>query len=152
MQLTHQKQMAAQILGCGVNRVWVDHRYIDQVSSAVQKSDIRELIDEGVIKARAIQGTSRSRARKVAAQRAKGRRSGHGSRKGGSRARMPKKERWMRTIRAQRRVLKEMREDGTLDASRYRYYYRKAKGGSYRSVAHMHANMQIDGVSIGGDE
>ena len=58
----------------------------------------------------------------------------------------------MRLIRAQRRVLKEMREDETLTASEYRYYYRKAKGGSYRSVAHMRTNMGLDGIKMGGDE
>jgi large subunit ribosomal protein L19e len=152
MQITNQKKMAAQILKCGVNRIWVDPRYIDQVSGAVQKSDIRELIEEGLIKARAIQGTSRVRARKLALQRAKGRRRGHGSRKGSARARLPKKNRWMRTIRSQRRTLKGMREEGTLKASEYRYYYRKAKGGSYRSIAHMKANLEIDGVELGGEK
>ena len=152
MQITNQKKMAAQIMKCGVNRVWVDPRYVDQISSAVQKSDIRELIEDGMIKARAVTGTSRVRARKLAEQRAKGRRRGHGSRKGTARARLPKKERWMRTIRSQRRTLKGMRDEGTIDASRYRYYYRKAKGGSYRSIAHMKSNMQVDGVELGGDE
>ena len=152
MQITNQKKMAAQILKCGVNRVWVDPRYIAQVSGAVQKSDVRELIEEGLIKARPIKGTSRVRARKLTEQRSKGRRRGHGSRKGSARARLPKKNRWMRTIRSQRRTLKGMREEGTLQASEYRYYYRKAKGGSYRSIAHMKANMEIDGVSIGGEK
>ena len=152
MQITNQKKMAAQILKCGVNRVWVDPRYVDQVSGAVQKSDVRELIEEGLIKARPIKGTSRVRARKLTEQRAKGRRRGHGSRKGSARARLPKKNRWMRTIRSQRRTLKGMREAGTLHASEYRYYYRKAKGGSYRSIAHMKANMEIDGFSIGGEK
>ena len=152
MQITNQKKMAAQILKCGVNRIWVDPRYVDQVTTAVQKSDVRELIEEGLIKARAIKGTSRVRARKLSAQRAKGRRRGHGSRKGSARARLPKKNRWMRTIRSQRRTLKGMREDGTLEASEYRYYYRKAKGGSYRSIAHMKSNMELDGVSLGGEK
>ena len=38
MQITNQKKMAARILKCGVNRVWVDPRYIDQISGAVQKA------------------------------------------------------------------------------------------------------------------
>ena len=67
-------------------------------------------------------------------------------------SRDPKKNRWMRLIRAQRRVLKDMRGDETLTPSEYRYYYRKAKGGSYRSVAHMRTNMGLDGIKIGGDE
>ena len=58
----------------------------------------------------------------------------------------------MRTIRSQRRTLKGMREDGTLQANEYRYYYRKAKGGSYRSIAHMRSNMEIDGIELGGEQ
>ena len=83
MQITNQRRMAASILSkregrtVGVHRVWIHPDYIDQISSAVQKEDIRELIDEGVIKARPIKGTSRGRARKADIQRAKGRRVGH---------------------------------------------------------------------------
>ena len=58
----------------------------------------------------------------------------------------------MRQIRAQRRVLKELRADGTLKPSNYRYYYRKAKGGSYRSIAHMKTQMEIEGMVLTGGE
>ena len=157
MIISNQKRMAAQILSkkegreVGVHRVWINPDYLDEVSTAVQKDDIRQLIDEGLIKARPIKGTSRGRARNAAAQKAKGRRKGPGSRKGTRNSRDPKKNRWMRLIRAQRRVLKEMRGDETLTSSEYRYYYRKAKGGSYRSVADMKRNMEIDGISFGGE-
>ena len=158
MMITNQKRMAAQILTqkegrpVGVHRIWINPDYLDDVSSAVQKDDIRRLIEEGLIKAKPIQGVSRGRARKVAIQKAKGRRKGHGSRKGTANSRDPKKPRWMRLIRAQRRVLKELRGDETLTPSEYRYYYRKAKGGSYRSIAHMQTNMGLDGIKLGGDE
>jgi ribosomal protein L19E len=46
-----------------------------------------------------------------------------------------------------------MRENGTIQPSEYRRYYLKAKGGSYRSIAHLHSQMTIEGVSLpGGDE
>ena len=158
MQITNQKKMAAQILSkqegkqVGVHRVWIHPAYIDQVATAVQKEDVRELIEEGVIRAKPIQGTSRVRARKASIQKAKGRRKGHGSRAGSANSRNPRKHRWMRNIRAQRRVLKELRASETLDESRYRYYYRKAKGGSYRSIAHMKTNMELDGIKFTGGE
>jgi len=158
MQLSNQKRLAAEILSgqlgqeVGLNRVWINDNYLEQVSSAVQKEDIRELIEMGYIKAKPVQGTSRVRANKTAAQRAKGRRKGQGKRSGTANARFPRKQRWMPTIRSQRRVLKEMRDDGTLEASQYRYYYRKAKGNSYRSIAHMKTNMKLDGIKVGGDE
>ena len=126
MQLTNQKRLAAKILGCGVHRVWINSDYIDMVASAVQTEDIREFIDQGIIKAKPVKGTSRARARVRLEQKRKGRRKGQGKRQGTANARNPRKNRWMRTIRAQRRVLKELRTDGTLDAAGYRHYYLKA--------------------------
>jgi large subunit ribosomal protein L19e len=152
MQITNQKKMAAQLLKCGVNRIWIHPAFVDQISTAVQKDNIREFIEEGWIKAKPIKGTSRVRARHIAVQKAKGRRKGHGKRSGSANSRTPRKESWMRTIRSQRGTLVEMREEGTLESSQYRYYYRKAKGGSYRSLAHMRQQMAVDGVSLGGDE
>tara|TARA_Y100001970_G_scaffold117242_1_gene145832 strand:- start:4597 stop:5076 length:480 start_codon:yes stop_codon:yes gene_type:complete len=159
MIITNQKRLAAEIIGrregrkVGVHRIWVDPspQALDEVANAVQKDDVRRLIDEGIIKARPIVGTSRSRVRKAATQKSKGRRSGHGSRKGTANARHPRKNRWMRTIRAQRKTLKNMRSDSEITPSEYRYYYRKAKGGSYRSVSHMRSNMEIDGIKLGGE-
>ena len=157
MMITNQKRMAAQILSkkegreVGIHRVWIHPDYLEEVTSAVQKDDVRQLIEEGIIKAKPIVGISRSRARKAAMQKSKGRRKGQGSRKGTFNARAPKKERWMRIIRSQRKMLKEFREDATISSSKYRYYYRKAKGGSYRSVADMKRNMEIDGISFGGE-
>ena len=156
--ISNQKRMAAHILSkkegriVGVHRVWINPDYLEEVSSAVQKADIRQLIEDGLIKAKPIKGISRGRARRAAAQKAKGRRKGQGSRKGSRNSRDPKKNRWMRLIRAQRRVLKDLRGDETLTPSEYRYYYRKAKGGSYRSIAHMRTNMGLDGIKFGGDE
>lgn len=152
MQITNQKKMAAQILKCGVNRIWINPSYLDQVAQSVQKDDIREAIDSGWIKAKAIQGTSRVRALKRLEQKRKGRRKGHGKRSGSANARNPRKQQWMRTIRAQRHTLKDMREDGTLDRSQYRHYYLKAKGGSYRSIAHMKTQMGIEGIATGGEQ
>ena len=43
-------------------------RLPDDVTNAVQKDDIRQLIEEGVIKARPLVGNSRGRARKAEAQ------------------------------------------------------------------------------------
>ena len=123
MMITNQKRMAAQILSkkegreVGIHRVWIHPDYLEEVTSAVQKDDVRQLIEEGIIKAKPIVGISRSRARKAAMQKSKGRRKGQGSRKGTFNARAPKKERWMRIIRSQRKMLKEFREDATISPS-----------------------------------
>jgi large subunit ribosomal protein L19e len=152
MQITNQKRLAARILKCGVHRVWINPSYVDQIANSVQADDIREFIEEGWIKAKPIKGTSRVRARLRIAQKRKGRRKGHGTRAGTANARNPRKNRWMRTIRSQRRVLKAFRADGTIKPSQYRRYYLKAKGGSYRSIAHMRSQMTVEGVTFTGGE
>ena len=136
----------------GIHRIWINPDYLSEVADAVQKDDVRILIEDGIIRARPIKGTSRSRARKAAFQKSKGRRKGQGSRRGSANSRNPRKQRWMSKIRAQRRTLKELREDGSINSSQYRHFYLKAKGGSYRSISHLKSNIELEGVSIGGDE
>ena len=158
MMITNQKRMAAEIFSrkegkaVGIHRIWVNPDYLTEVSDAVQKDDVRMLIEDGIIRAKPIKGTSRSRARKAAFQKSKGRRKGHGSRSGSANSRTPRKKRWMSKIRAQRRTLKGLREEGAISPSQYRHYYLKAKGGSYRSISHLKSNMVIDDASLGGDE
>ena len=136
--LGNQKRLASKVLKVGVTRVWMDPERIEDIATAITREDIRGLVEEGVVKRRAVVGISRGRARARDIKRAKGHRKGHGSRRGAKYARTPKKESWMRKIRSQRKVLKTMRDDEkTIDAHTYRILYRKAKGGEFRNVAHL---------------
>lgn len=135
--LSNQKRLAADLLKVGVTRVWMDPEKLEDVATAITREDIRGLIEQGVVKRRPAVGISRGRARARDAKRAKGHLKGHGSRRGAAGARDPKKERWMRKIRAQRKVLKEMRDAKTIDAHNYRILYLKAKGGEFRNIAHL---------------
>jgi large subunit ribosomal protein L19e len=136
--LANQKRLAASILKVGLTRVWMDPEKLEDIATAITREDLRKLAEEGIIKRRAIIGISRGRARARDIKRAKGHRKGQGSRRGAAGARAPKKEQWMRKIRAQRKVLKAMRDDEkTIDAHTYRILYRKAKGGEFRNVAHL---------------
>ncbi|WP_129599030.1 50S ribosomal protein L19e [Methanohalophilus profundi] len=141
--LTNQRRIASKVLGCGLNRVWLDPEALEDIAAAITREDIRELVESGNIKSAPVKGVSRGRARARDAKRKYGHRKGHGSRKGKKGARNPRKEQWMKKIRALRRRLKELRDDGTLDRSTYCKVYRKAKGGEYRSVAHLEAHLDI---------
>jgi large subunit ribosomal protein L19e len=135
--LANQKRLAAALLKVGGTRVWMDPEKLEDIATAITREDIRGLIEQGIVKRRPKVGISRGRARARDIKRAKGHRKGHGSRRGAAGARAPKKEQWMRKIRAQRKVLKDMREEKTIDAHNYRILYRKAKGGEFRNVAHL---------------
>ncbi|MFA4934694.1 MAG: 50S ribosomal protein L19e [Candidatus Methanoperedens sp.] len=140
--LANQRRLAAEVMDIGVHRVWLDPEASKDISSALTREDIRELIKEGKVGKKEIKGISRGRARKVDEARAYGHRKGHGSRSGAKGARRPKKEQWMKKIRALRSQLREMRENKTIEVSTYRKLYRKAKGGEYRSRAHLKAQIE----------
>ncbi len=99
--------------------------------------DVRSLIKDGAIKALPVRGVSRFQARKIAIQKSKGRRKGHGSRKGKRTARLPKKLSWIRTIRPQRILLKNLRNKELISKSTYQKNYLRAKSGFFRSRRHI---------------
>ena len=132
---SNQKRLAADVLGIGASRIWIDPEKLADVANAITREDIRGLIKDGTVRSKQPQGISRTRARITDEKRKQGHRSGHGSRKGAKRARTPKKALWMRKIRAQRRALRSLRNEDKLDRSTYRRMYRKAKGGEYRTVS-----------------
>ena len=137
MNLTTQKRLAASILKVGLNRVWIDPEQIDEVSKAITREGVKQLINNGAIKAKPEKGISSYRSKKIAQQKKKGRRKGRGSIKGAKNARTPKKQAWMTTIRALRKDLKEMRDADEIDATTYRKLYKMAKGGAFRSKSYM---------------
>jgi large subunit ribosomal protein L19e len=143
--LSNQRRLAAQLLKCGEGRVWIDPASQEELADAVTRADIRSAIKARVIRRKRIVGTSRVRARRHRAEVAKGRHSGPGSRRGTPYARVDRKERWMRRIRAQRSLLNELREQKRIPAPIYREFYRRAKGGMFRSRAHLLLNLRLGG-------
>jgi large subunit ribosomal protein L19e len=144
--LRNQKRLAAIVMKCGASRVRLNPDRGDEIATAVTRADIRKLVAGKVITKVQKQGVSRGRGRKLDAQKAKGRRVGPGSRKGAKYARLPRKERWMALIRALRNELTTLKEAGAIERSTYRNYYMRAKGGQFRSRAHMVAHMRTENV------
>ena len=137
MNLTTQKRLAASILKVGLNRVWIDPERMEEVSMAITREGVKQLINNGAIKAKPQKGISSYRSKKLAEQKKKGKRKGRGSVKGAKKARNPKKQEWMTTIRALRKDLKEMRDANEIDDTTYRKLYKMAKGGAFRSKSYM---------------
>ena len=137
MNLTSQRKLAANVLDCGVNRVWIDPERVDEVSMAITRSEIRNLIKDKAIKALQENSQSKGRARVLAEKKKKGRRTGPGSRKGKKYSVVSKKTRWINRIRAQRKHLTSLKERRVITVNTYRSLYRKAKGGEFRSIAEL---------------
>jgi large subunit ribosomal protein L19e len=133
--LSAQKRLAADVLDVGKNKLWFDPERQGDIAEAITRADIRELVDDGVIRAEEPKGNSRGSARERQQKRSYGHQKGAGTRKGKAGARESDKESWQSRIRAQRAHLKELRDEGDLDASEYRDLYDKAGGGEFDSVA-----------------
>ncbi len=143
--LSNQRRMAAALLKCGEGRVWIDPASQEELADAVTRADIRGAIKAGVIRRKAVLGTSRVRARRHALEVRKGRHAGPGSRRGTPAARLSRKSRWMRRIRAQRTLLRDLRDQKKIPAGVYREFFRRAKGGMFRSRAHLLVNLRLAG-------
>ena len=144
--LRNQRRMSALLLKCGANRVWMDHDQLEEIAKAVTKDDIRLLIIGKAIRSRQKKGISSGRKKFNMLQKKKGRRRGHGSRKGAKYARFPKKELWIKTIRPIRIYLRQLRDEKKINKSIYRKYYMKAKGGEFRSKHHLKTHLISDEI------
>jgi large subunit ribosomal protein L19e len=137
-----QKRLAADELGVGESRVWLDPDRQADIAEAITREDIRDLIEEEAIQADPKSGNSRGRARERQSKRSYGHQKGPGTRKGKAGARENETEDWQSRIRAQRKRLRELRDSGELSRSEYRQLYDEAGGGEFDSVADL--ERQID--------
>jgi large subunit ribosomal protein L19e len=146
--LANQRRMAASLLKCGMNRVWIDPTNTEDLLDAVTREDVRRAIHLGLIRRRPKLGVSRVRARRHAEEVARGRHRGPGSRRGPPTARLGSKERWIRRIRPQRELLQDLRDKKRIPPHVYREFYRRAKGGMFRSRNHLLLNLRLAGVLL----
>jgi large subunit ribosomal protein L19e len=123
-----QKKLAAKVLKCGINRVWIDPKN-EKVKQAITRRDIRRFIKEGIIK--------KLPAKKKKNKLKRGKQQRMGSRKGAKGARRGKKTSWLKIIRPQRKLIKELKDKNQLKPHAYRKVYRLVKGGMFRSKAHL---------------
>jgi len=137
-RLTLQRRLAAKILKVGKSKIWIDSARIKDAQTAITRIDVKNLIKKGVIKK--MPGKVKMPKEK------KKRKRGPGSRKGSKHARLPKKRRWINTVRPLRRMLKELKEGGQIDNRTYRKLYMLVKGGQFRNRSHLRIYLKQHGI------
>ena len=122
-----QRKLASKILKCGFEKVWIDPKN-EKVKQAITRRDIRRFIKEGVIKKfpeKKVEKKFEKKQQKV------------GSRRGSILTRLGKKTAWLKVVRPQRALLKELKEKNQLKPLVYRKIYKMIKGSAFRSKAHL---------------
>lgn len=144
MDTSYQKRLAAKIMKCSPSRVRMSQE--KDIEEALTRSDVKHLIVKGLITKKQKKGTTRAEANRRLSQKKKGRGSGRGRKKGTKHSLLPKKESWIKTVRAQRSLLKELKEKGLIENDVYRTMYRRSKGGEYRNRKHMLSYLKDNGL------
>jgi large subunit ribosomal protein L19e len=128
MSLKTVKRVVSRLEKTGVSRVRIMD--VKAAESALTADDIRALLKSGAVVVIPETGTGRGKARIRDIRRKAGRGRGEGSRHGTPSAVLTDKKRWMRRVRALRRLLKSLKS--SLALGDYKRLYRMVKGGSVR--------------------
>ncbi|MFA6048953.1 MAG: 50S ribosomal protein L19e [Candidatus Micrarchaeia archaeon] len=137
MSLETAKRLACRILGCGESRVRVYDA--KKASEALTAEDVRGLIMEGVIACVAKKGVGRGKSIFKQSRKESGRRRGQGSNKGEKFSKETRKQRWMKKVRAQRKILSAAK--ARLPEGEHRKIYSMVKGNYFKSKKQLSAHI-----------
>ncbi|MFA5764316.1 MAG: 50S ribosomal protein L19e [archaeon] len=139
MELKKAKELTATIMKVGVGKIYIDPKQTLKVKEAMTKEDLRGLIAERIIKKRQDNYQSTGRSKILKSQKQKGRKNGPGKRKGTKKARIGKKETWIKKVRAQRRTLKELKVTNPEEVKVFGYskLYKQVKGGLFKGKKYL---------------
>ena len=136
-QLNLQKRLAKKVSKSGLKRVRINPEQIEGLKEAITKGDIKALIESKAIMVKQKRTPSRHRARARHAKRKKGRQKGEGKRKGTIKSRLPRKREWINKVRSQRKLIQNLKQKKSIDNKIFRMLYKKIKGNTFRSRAHL---------------
>jgi len=135
------RRLASDILKVGETKIKFDAGYADDFKSSVTREDVKALIKAGAIfKVKKVDKSKEKQAKKNKKQ-------GQGRKRGTKNARTPRKEQWVKKVRAQRDELKKAVESLKLTSKTKRKFYSQISGGKFKSRADLRRGLESERMS-----
>ncbi|MEM3781567.1 MAG: 50S ribosomal protein L19e [Candidatus Micrarchaeaceae archaeon] len=150
MTIKFAKRAAAEILGRGESAIRIKTSSLPDASKALTRDDVRNLIKQGSIYAVPKKHNKSMHGKLLKIKREKGRRRGPGRRSGTAKARTGMT--WERKIRAQRKLLQQLRQINKIDSKTFRHFYLLAKGNSFPDKRSLLLHLSDEGIKVSDDE
>ncbi len=119
-----------------MDRIKFDPEYLDDVTDAITRDNVRSLITAGTIQVKPIKGTSKGRSFFKKTQRRK-RGTKQGSKKGRKGARVGKKQIHVTKVRSMRHQLKVSKSRKEINNENFWKLYKQVNGNQVRNLAHL---------------
>lgn len=146
MSIKLTRRIAARLLKRGENAVRINESAHPDATKAITAEDVRGLIEKGSVYAVKKKRNLSIHGKELKIKRHKGRSRGPGRKKGTYKARIGRT--YPKRIRAQRRIIKELKADGTINNEQFKKFYSLVKGGTFSNKAQLINHIMSKGVNI----
>ncbi len=146
MSIALTRRIAAREMGRGESKVRIKRDAVGEAKKALTADDVRTMIKEGKIYAIKEKHNISFRSKAVRAKKMKGRKRGPGSRRGTTKARASVD--YKKRVRGQRRILKALKHDKTIDNGTFKNFYLLVKGGTFASKGSLISHIKSTGIEI----
>jgi len=140
MKLNTLKDLAGKLLKKGKHKLIVDNEKLEvhkkKVADSITREDVRQLINDGVIKKQKNTGQSTGRSKILLEKKKLKRKRGPGKRKGSKVARKKTNEHNLK-VRGLRKRLKEIKKEDKLNGKNYKKLYLMITGNYFRGRKHL---------------
>ena len=146
MSVKLTRRIASELLGRGATKIRFRPEAVPDAEKALTRDDVRAMIKSGSVYATPEKHNLSLHGKSLNAKREQGRKRGHGKRRGTAKARGGvgyKKE-----IRAQRRVLAQLKSDKTIDNELFKKLYLLVKGGTFSNKVTLLNRIRSEGIAI----
>lgn len=146
MSIKFTRRAAARVMHRGESKIRIKKDAVQDAQKALTTDDVRDLVKSGKVYAIKIKHNMSTRGKIAKIKKAQGRGRGPGSRRGTWKARMGVD--YKKRIRAQRRVLKALKEDKTLDNIAFKKFYLLVKGGTFANKWTLINHIKSTGIAV----